>query len=190
MITGEHAACGPRKHAVWEVDRTMSQKLIIDGYNVIHTDEKLRRTACRDLQRARNGLVDRLERYLRGRQLQITLVFDGRGGITEAETVVAGKLQVVYSAGSQTADEVIVSTLQSSDNPAAYVVVTSDMADIGNTARGLGCEVVGSKRFLERIRSATGEKVREVDDNGDPVRGMGDTNYWLDKFTGDAEDDA
>ncbi len=168
----------------------MSQKLIIDGYNVIYTDEKLRRTACRDLQRAREGLVDRLERYLRGRRLQITLVFDGRGGITEAEALVAGKLQVVYSAGSQTADEVIVNTLQNSGNPAAYIVVTSDMADIGNTARGLGCEVIGSKRFLERIQSAANTGVREVDDDGEPVQEMGDTNYWLDKFAGGAEEDA
>ncbi|MFQ5511689.1 MAG: NYN domain-containing protein [Candidatus Krumholzibacteriia bacterium] len=162
----------------------MSQSVIVDGYNVIYTDERLRRTACKDLERARDGLVEKLESYLSGRKLKITVVFDGRGGMASAEAVIPGKLQVVYSAGSETADEVIVETLRKATNPAAHIVVTSDMADIGRAARALGCQVIGSKRFLDRME-ADGKRVRSA--GAGPAVDLGDTDYWLEKFAADGE---
>jgi len=125
-----------------------SQKLIIDGYNVIYTDEGLRRTACRDLQGARDKLMELLKQYLKGRRVQITVVFDGRGGLASAEAVIPGMLQVLFSAGNDTADELIITTIRRSSSPRSFVVVSSDMAHIGRTAKGMGCEVIGSKRFL------------------------------------------
>lgn len=164
-----------------------TQRIIIDGYNVVYTDDRLRRLACRDLEAAREALIERLEGYLRGRRLRVTLVFDGRGTIVDAETVLPGKLEVVFSAGAETADELILATLNDSQNPRAYIVVTSDMADIGRAAEKLGCEVVGSKRFLDRIARAGGQAARE--DPHEPERDYGDADYWLRKFTGGDADD-
>ena len=61
----------------------MSQRIIIDGYNVIYTDDRLRRKACKDLEGARAELLEMLKGYVRHRRLQVTVVFDGRGGVVD-----------------------------------------------------------------------------------------------------------
>lgn len=159
------------------------QKIIIDGYNVIYTDDRLRRVACKDLERARQGLIEMMRGYLENRDVQMMLVFDGKGVLEDRETVIESRLQVVFSAASQTADELIVSLIRESGNPGVYLVVTSDMADIGGTARSLGCQVVGSKRFLDRLSRAP---------EPEPApRGRGrygTTEYWLKQFTSEEED--
>jgi predicted RNA-binding protein with PIN domain len=157
-----------------------AQKLIIDGYNLIHADEGLRRTACKDLQGAREKLIELLKQYLKGRRVQITVVFDGHGGLANAESVVPGKLQALFSAGEETADELIIATVRRSSSPRSFVVVSSDMAHIGRTARSMGCEVIGSKRFLDRL--VAGES-RTGDGGRTKTRGdLGDTDYWLKRF--------
>jgi len=156
-----------------------AQRIIIDGYNVVFTDTALRRIAVKDRARAREALVTKVRSYISDRDVQVTIVFDGRGSYLDAEAVMPGRLQIVYSAEGQTADEVIVSTVQGSQSPQSYIVVTSDMADIGRTARALGCNVIGSKHFLDRMdESARGEGDREEPEADE----MNDTDYWLRKF--------
>jgi predicted RNA-binding protein with PIN domain len=167
----------------------MSQKIIVDGYNVIYTDDRLRRTACKDLQGARDRLMELLKRYLEERRVQVTVVFDGRGGLAEAESLVPGKLQALYSARNQTADELILATLRRSSNPKSFVVVTSDMADIGRTAMRWGCKVIGSKRFLDRLTAAM--PPASSGEGRATRRDLGDTDYWLRQFNdegGDADE--
>ena len=158
------------------------QKIIIDGYNVIYTHDGLRRTACKDLQRARERLLDLLKDYLSNRRVQATVVFDGRAGFAETESIVPGKLQVIFSAGHQTADELILATIRRSKNPRSFIVVSSDMADIGRTAKGMGCEVIGSKRFLDRLTGDTARGPRDARASHNTE----DTDYWLKLFDSDA----
>jgi predicted RNA-binding protein with PIN domain len=162
------------------------QKVIVDGYNVIHADERLKQTAARDLEGARGQLVGRVKRYLKHKRVQITIVFDGAGGLTEVEPVVPGKLQVLFSNTLQTADELILKTLGDANNPRAFIVVTSDMTDIGRCAREMGAEVVGSREFLKRIGGKTGKRPRGgADGNKKTIEpGEQDVDYWMDQFAG------
>lgn len=164
------------------------QRIIIDGYNVIYTDDGLRRIACRDLERARDGLVDRLRSYAAGRRIRLTLVFDGRGGLTDAEILIPGKLQVLFSDAGRTADDVIVDMVSHSGNPRQFVVVTSD-AEIGGHLRPLGCDVIGSKRFLDRIAAggAAREEAGGAETEDEHAPDVGDTDYWLGRFADDAD---
>jgi len=154
------------------------QNVIVDGYNVIYADSRLKKTVKRDLQAARQQLIDRIARYLEKKNLQITVVFDGRGGLTDVDIRIPGKLQILFSSSGQTADEVILEMLYASSNPRKYTVVTSDMADIGRAARGLGSQLLSSTEFLKRIRvkTETGGK-RQKEES--PVE---DIDYWLNKF--------
>ncbi|UCG53104.1 MAG: NYN domain-containing protein [Candidatus Latescibacterota bacterium] len=162
-----------------------SQKIIIDGYNVIYTDDRLRRIACRDMERAREEFLRVLEDYIKAKDIQVTVVFDGKGGMVEAEAVVPGKLQVVYSATGQSADDLILSVVEESGKARSYMVVTSDRAHIGGMAKRLGCEVLGSKRFLERLLKRTPESSKHRDEK--PGQGNIDTDYWLGMFGTDGE---
>jgi predicted RNA-binding protein with PIN domain len=159
--------------------------VIIDGYNVIHADDDLKRTVKRDLQRARSDLIGRITRYLEKRKLRITLVFDGHGGITDVDIPVPGRLQVMFSCSGQTADELILETLRSSTNARAFTVVTSDMADIGKEARALGADVVSSADFLQRMQGKVRPPLRESDKKDS----VGDVDYWLEQFRNGEEDD-
>jgi predicted RNA-binding protein with PIN domain len=153
------------------------QKMIVDGYNVLHADPELKRMIRQDLQKARRILVRRLTDYLEDRRVQVTLVFDGRGGLTDVDVEIPGKLQILYSAAGQTADELIVGMLERSDSPRRFIVVTSDMADIGRTARAMGAGLLSSQDFLSRIQPAA---TPPQEDTGGET--PGDLDYWLKQF--------
>jgi predicted RNA-binding protein with PIN domain len=153
------------------------QKLIVDGYNMIHADPELKRTVRHDLQAARRKLVARLTGYLESKNVRLTVVFDGHGGITDVDVEIPGRLQLLYSAAGQSADELIVEILESAANPREYIVVTSDMADIGRAARSMGVAVLSSREFLDRIGSGEAEP-GATDGPGE----IGDVDYWLGRF--------
>jgi predicted RNA-binding protein with PIN domain len=153
------------------------QKIIVDGYNVVHADERLKRELRVDLHSARRELIGRFAAYLREKNLQITLVFDGRGGLTDVDVEIPGKLQVLYSSSGQSADDLILEILEKSANPRQYIVVTSDMTDIGRNARSLGASVVASSEFLDRMRPKK-QQGPAAPDSGETE----DIEYWMDQF--------
>ena len=156
------------------------QKIIIDGYNVIYAEEKLKQLAGADLNRARGALLERIKTYLRSKSLQVTVVFDGRGGLTDTDPVMPEKLQVLFSASGHSADNLIIEILKASPNPKEYIVVSSDQTDIGRTASGLGAQVIASAEFLQRIgqqrQFQPGNRAEK------PTPNEEDTDYWLNLF--------
>lgn len=159
------------------------QKIIVDGYNVIHADPELKRTVGHDLEKARRSLVRMLKRYLESKSVRVTLVFDGHGGITDVDVEIPGRLQVLYSPAGQSADDLILDIVGDSANPREYVVVTSDMADIGRSARSMGAVVLPSPQFLARIRPVSEDAgVRSQEEQSN------DVDYWLNRFGGKKND--
>lgn len=162
------------------------QKVIVDGYNVIHADEWLKRMAARGLEEAREALVAWLRDYLSERSVCVTVVFDGAGRLTDVDVAVPGRLQMLFTAGGQTADEMILRILEESANPREYIVVTSDMTDIGRNARAMGASVVRSEEFLARIRPKRG---RTGSDRASERDSMPDVDFWLEQFGRDSRDE-
>ncbi|MBI4719633.1 MAG: NYN domain-containing protein [Chitinivibrionia bacterium] len=153
--------------------------MLIDGYNVIHADDAMRRLLEPDSERARAELVERLGRYVQRKQMQVTIVFDGTGRMLDSASILPGKLQIVFSRGNQTADELIVSMLEDAANPREFVVVTSDNAGIGKAARALGASVMSSNAFLERLSPRSGHR-KELEEKPDPFDD--DIDYWMREF--------
>jgi len=162
-----------------------AQKMLLDGYNVIHADAALKRHAEKDMNRARLELIDRLKIYLKDKEVRMTLVFDGQGGITDVEMILPAKLQVMYSPFGQTADELILSSLRASANPREYIVVTSDAMDIGREARSLGAEVLSSGEFLKRIAKNAAESLNGRAEK--PLPNEDDMDFWLRVFNAGEE---
>ncbi len=165
---------------------SIRQRIVVDGYNVIYADDALRKMALKEMERARREFLRKIEAYIADKELRVTVVFDGRGGLTDAEALVPGKLQVIYSARHQSADDLIVSMIGTSDNPRSYIVVTSDRAHIRPAVAELGCRVIGAKTFLNRISG----RVRLAPQGGDeekPQPGAEDLDFWLGRFDGDPE---
>ena len=156
-----------------------SQKILIDGYNVIHADPEMKRLLDPSPENARVLLVERLVSYVDQKRLRVTIVFDGRGMLLDAESIIPGKLQILFSRGHQSADELIISTLEEAANPREYLVVTSDNEDIGRVARGLGSQVLSSAAFLSRLKRSGGKEQAPAEDPGLAAE---DIEYWLKKF--------
>lgn len=157
------------------------QRIIVDGYNLMHARPDLRPRGAGGLEAARRHLVERLRAYVVRRAVRVTVVFDGAGHLADTERTVPGKLQVVYSAAGQSADDVIVEALRMSSNPREYIVVTSDMADIGRAAREMGARVVPSREFLERLERPAPPGPSEGKTSGGEDA---DVDYWLERFRG------
>jgi predicted RNA-binding protein with PIN domain len=159
------------------------QKLVLDGYNLIYADPELKQISKSSLESARRRLVNRLTGYLQTKNVQLTVVFDGHGGITDVAVEIPGRLQLLYSPAGQTADDVILEILESSTNPREFVVVTSDMADIGRAARAMGASVIPSPEFLSRL----GRRLRDATSEPEEA-GTDDVDYWLRRFDEDDRD--
>jgi len=164
------------------------QKIVVDGYNVIYADDRLRRIALKDMERARRDLLSRIEAYIADKELRVTVVFDGSGGTTDTRAIVPGKLQVVFSARRQTADELIVSIITASEKPSSYIVVTSDRAHIRPAVASSGCHSIGAKSFLDRLSGKKPARSRPAKEEK-PRPGSEDMNFWLDRFGADTDGD-
>jgi len=166
-------------------DVGVMQQIVVDGYNVIHAGGS-EAGPGRSLEAGRDDLLARITSYVAARRVRVTVVFDGAGGMIDADVVVPGKLQVLYSRTGQTADELIVDMLERHTNPREYIVVTNDMADIGRRARAMGASVMRSQDFLRRIDKR--ESVGDAGKRGDkPRTDANDVDYWLEQF-GDRND--
>ncbi len=101
--------------------------LIVDGYNVIHSWESLKKLARADLEDARKSLIDLLANYVAYTKTELTLVFDAylvKDGMGSDFT--QDGMRVVFTRQDQTADtfiEILMSELGPNYN---VRVVTGD----------------------------------------------------------------
>ena len=164
------------------------QRIIIDGYNVLFADDRLRKAALRNRKQGRVAMIRAVTDYVRERDVKVTLVFDGRGTMVDADVVVQGKLQVVYSPDGETADDLILGTLRASARPSAYMVVSSDRVVAGE-ARAMGATAVGAKHFLDKLNASDATSTAGRGEREKPQPGQEDTDYWLTRFDEDVPDE-
>jgi predicted RNA-binding protein with PIN domain len=149
----------------------MPTHLIVDGYNLLAGGGSL----SGHLESARETLVQDLAAYRHRKNRLITVVFDGwqQGQPSEQREHRAG-VQVIYSKRGERADQVIQRLAR--EYGADCAVVSSDH-EIVNAARAHGAFVMGSREFVQKLRTlspATGalpNKELDVEDDNPPKRG-------------------
>ncbi|MDI6726381.1 MAG: NYN domain-containing protein, partial [Smithellaceae bacterium] len=101
------------------------------------------------LETGRNSLISLLAELKKIRPHRITVVFDGREGLSRRETreAIAG-IQVIYSAVGETADEVI--KRMATEEAGNLLVVTSDR-EIGHFIHRRGGATILSPEFEEQL---------------------------------------
>lgn len=80
--------------------------LLVDAHSVIFSWPELHDLHRRNSLLAREDLVRRLTAYQDSTGVRVVVVFDGKGARSSSETVPGG-IQVFYSGGSNTADEIV-----------------------------------------------------------------------------------
>src|SRR5436305_8109951 len=139
--------------------------IIIDGYNVIRADSRLQSLERVSLEHAREVLVRTLASAPRLTNDHIVVVFDGREGYrTHVHSRRVGRIDTLYSARGQTADEVIVTHAEELGRAGRVVVVSNDV-EVRESCRAAGCEVSGSENLLEQIPGPRKPPRGDVDDD-------------------------
>ncbi len=131
--------------------------LLVDGYNVIFSWDKLRQLAQNNIDGARNTLVNILCNYQGYKKCEVILVFDAykvKGSTIEVEKV--NNIHIVYTKEAETADMYIEKVSHRLAKNHKVRVVTSDALEqliiLGN-----GALRVSSKEFLYEVQQAEKE---------------------------------
>ncbi|HEU5180895.1 MAG TPA: NYN domain-containing protein [Candidatus Polarisedimenticolia bacterium] len=160
------------------------EKILVDGYNLLHKDPALQEMARHSLEQAREALLDQLAAYRSGDML-IRVVFDGReGGAGSAGRRRQG-VEVRFSRPPRSADETILEIIAAEPRRSSLLVVTSDVKDIGRAARAEGARWISSEAFLRRLHKARRPKGRSrqgVEGEKPGLVGASEVEYWLRKF--------
>jgi hypothetical protein len=146
----------------------MPAHLLIDGYNVIRRSGAPAPSGPADLEGSRRYLLDALSRYKQEKQVRITVVFDGGGGTSiRRERDRYRGVEVIYSKGGETADQVIIEAIRT--RPSGLVVATSDRAII-DEAKKHGVAFITSDRLGAALmgEDSGGEAVSRTEKKGNP----------------------
>ena len=116
--------------------------ILIDGYNLIGIAHK-------DLEKARQDLIQKLHGYAKTKGHDITLVFDGWKNGQHKETITKlGWLKIIYSKLGENADSVIKKILSSATKQ--WIVVSSDR-EISDFADSKNFTAVASDEFEGKL---------------------------------------
>lgn len=122
-------------------------EVIIDGYNLIGSDQGLRG----NLEQKRNYLVQRLSLYQKRKGFSVIVVFDGwrSGRINEVEEK-RDEVTVIYSRQGEKADSVIARIARQKGS--GCVVITSDR-EVRNAVEKFGATAIYAEEFAAIVRS-------------------------------------
>lgn len=135
--------------------------LLVDGYNVIHSWDRLKKLAEDNLETARNVLVNILCNYQGYRKCNLILVFDAykvKGNIGEVEK--QGNITIVYTKEAETADTYIEKASYKLAKTNKVRVVTSDALEQLIILEG-GALRVSSAEFQYEVEQAE-NNIREI----------------------------
>jgi predicted RNA-binding protein with PIN domain len=132
----------------------VARHLLVDGSNILHAWPELSALLKRDRDAARSQLVQQLAAIHDAESVQLTIVFDGRGDKLVIEHPSRqSSLTVIYTASSQTADDVIEQMAAKAVATSRCLVATDDRAE-QQTVRAAGAEVVSSSDLVAWAKQA------------------------------------
>ena len=145
--------------------RSQRNIVIVDGYNLIYSDEALKKTSLFSLQKAREELMDLLSNYVSYTKAELVLVFDAylvKDG--EGSEFFHDGYKVVYTKANQTAD-VYIEQMMHQLGPDYSVKMVTDDKLLQFSAVHAGISRLTAKEFIEeltRIGNEITEFVRKL----------------------------
>jgi hypothetical protein len=126
--------------------------ILLDGYNFIKQSPDLRKLEEVELQKAREGLIERLARYKRVKGHPITVVFDGwQEGRAAGHRERPRGIEVIFSRVGENADEVL--KRMAMEKGEGIILVTSEL-EITKYAEKKGAKVIAAPDFEEKMEMA------------------------------------
>lgn len=133
--------------------------LIVDGHSMIFAWPELRELHARRMSLAREALIRQLTEYQDSTSVHVAVVFDGQGA-KSAETSEVGGIQVFYSGGSNTADDVVERLVAKYASDNDITVATSDLLE-QQTVTAFGAQAISADSLAELLEDARRAFARE-----------------------------
>lgn len=125
--------------------------LIIDGYNVLHTQHELSSLMNINQNKARNKFIRLIEEYCSVITKKTSVIFDGKKN--EIDPFLSNdKFEVIFSSSKLTADGFIERAVNSYNNPEKICVITSDRLE-ERIVSALGASVQSAAKFMELCKN-------------------------------------
>ncbi len=158
---------------------------LIDGYNVIRRDPRLREVENRQgLEAGRAALVSQLKASALLASIRTTIVFDGSGDVVSPTPSGHANLRIIFSTPPANADDKIVAMVRGNKTPEQVVVVTADQ-ELSWQVRKAAAAVVSTENF-EALRRPPGRKRRHPrgaqDSSGKPQATGSEVAWGLSVF--------
>jgi predicted RNA-binding protein with PIN domain len=140
------------------------ERVIVDGYNVIHAWVPLKRLLDVSLEAARDKLVDRLAVYGMVSGSEVTVVFDAHHSAARknSEELVEG-VRVVFTRKGHSADHVIERIAYAANASGDVITVATSDRTQRDLVRGMGGAVIDARELERRVIEAEQEMGRRVD---------------------------
>ena len=138
-------------------------RLIVDGYNVIHAWPPLKRLLGVSLEAARDKLVERLSVFGLVTETDVTVVFDAHhsSAMANAEEQVEG-VHVVFTRKGHSADHVIERLAYAATGAGDNLTVATSDRFQSDLVRGMGGAVISAPELERRVVEAEQEMTRRV----------------------------
>jgi len=137
-------------------------RILVDGYSLLHNWPELAPGKPRHSAAARDELIHWLTQYRDAIGTSITIVFDGAGAPPGTpKPISTPELEVLYSSGGHTADDVIERAATRLGAYGEVLVVTDDFKE-RDTVLSFGGMASSCLNFINDIESALKEQQREI----------------------------
>ena len=140
------------------------ERLIVDGYNVIHAWPSLKRLLDVSLEAARDELVQRLSVYGLVSGTEVTVVFDAHHSAARAnaEEVVEG-VRVLFTRKGHSADHAIERIAYGATGAGDVITVATSDRFQRDLVRGMGGAVISAPELERRVIEAEQELGRRIE---------------------------
>ena len=142
----------------------MAERLIVDGYNVIHAWPELKALMNQSLEAARDGLIDRMAIFAQVRTVDVTVVFDAHRttAMANAEDMIQG-VRVIYTRKGHSADHAIERIAYAAGEAGDPIIVATSDRFQRDLVRGMGGAVISATELERQVVEAEKELGRSVD---------------------------
>jgi uncharacterized protein len=139
------------------------ERLVVDGYNIIHAWPSLKRLLGVSLEAARDKLIERLSVYGLVTGAGVTVVFDShqKASRMDAEQLVEG-VRVIFTRRGHSADQVIERIAYEATGAGGVVTVATSDHSQSDMVRGMGGAVISATELERRVIDADAEMGRRV----------------------------
>lgn len=138
------------------------ERIIVDGYNVIHAWPTLKRLLTEaSLEAARDRLVERLAVYGMVTGAEVSVVFDSHQAKSSSEDVVEG-VRVLFTRKGHSADHAIERIAYEATNAGDVITVATSDRFQRDLVRGMGGAVISALELERQVIEAEQEMGRRV----------------------------